>query len=151
MSVQAPAKPTGQFAAVEQSGLNLSGSVGSAGTAKKAELIAKNVSIGWLGQDGGEWCVVTSQDAAVSIEPYIENNVLYYRNSADTSRYLSVSNNGYVGFYNKHGSTGWTYDDKTEILTSLFANAQLSYWSTDNGYIYANADSGYTPLLVRFR
>jgi hypothetical protein len=34
------------------------------------------------------------------------------------------------------------------VLTSLYTNAQLSYWSTDNGYLYAN--SGYTPLTVVF-
>lgn len=149
MSVNAPEKPTTSFA--EHLTQSAQPSVAtSAGAAQRMELFAKGASIGWLGADSGQWCVVTSQDAAVSVEPYIWENVLYYRNAGDTSRYLSVSDgNHYVGFYNWYGARGWTLSSGG-VLTSLYSNAQLSYWSSDNGYVYANSDSGYTPLTVAF-
>lgn len=121
----------------------------AAGSAQKMQLFAQGASVGWLGEDSGQWCVVVSQDAAVSIEPYVYSSVLYYRNAAAQSRYLSVSDGyHYVGFYNWIGARGWTLSGN--ILTSLYTNAQLSYWSSDNGYIYANVGSGYTPLTVSF-
>src|ERR1022692_3059190 len=119
------------------------------GAAQTVELFANGASIGWLGQNSGQWCVATAKDAAVSIQPYIYNSVLYYRNAASSGRYLSVSDGAnYVGLYDWIGARGWRLDG--EVLTSLYTNAQLSYWSSDNGYIYANAGSGYTPLTVRF-
>jgi hypothetical protein len=147
VSAQAPEIPTGSFEeyiteAPEVERL-------SAGQSNKVELFANGASIGWLGGDSGQWCVVTSQDAAVSLEPYVWQGVLYYRNAADTSRYLSVSSGyNYVGFYNWIGARGWTLNGN--VLTSLYSNAQLSYWSSDNGYVYANSGSGYTPLTVVF-
>ena len=149
MSVQAPAIPSGSFAEQLQ---RAPGEIkaSAAGSSQKMQLFAKGASVGWLGEDSGQWCVVVSPDAAVSIEPYVSNSVLYYRNAADTSRYLSVSDGyNYVGFYNWIGARGWTLNGN--VLTSLYTNAQLSYWSSDNGYVYANAGSGYTPLTVSFQ
>ena len=145
MSTAAPTAPTGTFGDhVAESHLAASA---SSGTAKKVELFARGASIGWLGEDGGQWCVVTGSDAALSLESYLYGGILYFRNAADTSRYLSVSDGyHYVGFYNWIGATGWVLNGN--VLTSLYTNAQLSYWSTDNGYLYAN--SGYTPLTVVF-
>jgi hypothetical protein len=147
MSNEEPETPSGSFGDhLEQAPVTGS----SAGTAKKVELFAKGASIGWLGEDSGQWCVVTGQDAAVSLEPYVWKDVLYYRKADDTSRYLSVNDSyNYVGFYNWIGARGWTLNG--DVLTSLYSNAQLSYWSTDNGYVYANSGSGYTPLTVAFR
>lgn len=121
----------------------------AAGAAQKVQLFARGQSIGWLGENTGEWCVVVSQDAAVSLEPYVWKGILYYRNAADTSRYLSVSDRNHnVGFYNWLGAQGWTLNG--DVLTSLYSNEQLSYWSSENGYVYANGGSGYTPLTVSF-
>lgn len=148
MSTEAPEKPTGSFGDLLQEvpdQLTASGG----GTSQKVELFAKGASIGWLGEDSGQWCVVTSADAAVALDPYVYDNVLYYRNAADGSRYLSVSDGyNYVGFYNWIGARGWTLNG--DVLTSLYTNAQLSYWSSDNGYVYANSGSSYTPLTVKF-
>ncbi|MGH2721762.1 MAG: hypothetical protein ACRDJO_09175 [Actinomycetota bacterium] len=147
MSVQAPEQPSGSFGGYLQEDPNVGAS--AAGTAQKMQLFAKGAAIGWLGEDSGQWCIVTGQDAAVSLEPYVLKGVLYYRNAADTSRYLSVSDGyHYVGFYNWIGARGWTLNG--DVLTSLYTNEQLSYWSTDNGYVYANTGSGYTPLTVQF-
>jgi hypothetical protein len=71
---------------------------------------------------------------------------LYYK-KAGTKRYLSVSDGyHYIGFYNWIGARGWTLNGN--VLTSLYSNAQLSYYSSDNNYVYANAS--YTPLTVVF-
>lgn len=149
MSTTAPEAPSTSFAEYVQQAAPVTAAAAS-GAGQKVELFAHGASVGWLGQDSGQWCVVTTQDAAVSLETYVYGGVLYYRNAGDTSRYLSVSaGSNYVGFYNWYGARGWTLNDG--VLTSLYSNAQLSYWSTDNGYVYANSGSGYTPLTVAFR
>lgn len=147
MAMTQPAKPAGSFGEYitkipEQM-------KAAAPSSQKVELFAKGAPIGWLGEDSGQWCVVTGQGAAISIEPYVYRDVLYYRNAADTSRYMSVSDGyHYVGFYNWIGARGWTLNG--DVLVSLYTNAQLSFWSTDDGYVYANNGNGYTPLTVRF-
>lgn len=148
MAIQPPEKPSGSFGEhLEQVPSQIEAAV--SGTSRKVELFAHGASIGWLGQDSDQWCVVTSQDAAVSLEPYVWKGVLYYRNAADTSRYLSVSDGyHYVGFYNWLGARGWQLNGN--VLTSLYTNEQLSYWSSENGYVYANTANGYTPLTVQF-
>ena len=149
MSVEAPELPAGSFAESLQ---NFPGNIeaSASGVSQKVQLFAKGASIGWLGEDSGQWCVVVTSDAAVALESYVYSGVLYYRNAADTSRYLSVSDGyNYVGFYNWIGARGWTLNG--DVLTSLYTNAQLSYWSSDNGYVYANSGSGYTPLTVAFQ
>ncbi len=149
MASQAPVTPDTSFAEhVEQPPEAMLASGG--GTGQKVELFAKGASIGWLGQDSGEWCVVVGKDAAVSIEAYVWKDVLYYRNAENDARYLSVSATyNHVGFYNwSWGATGWTKSG--DVLTSLYSNAQLSIWSTDDRYVYANGGSGYTPVTVQF-
>jgi len=146
MSNEEPGTPAGSFGDLLTQAPVLAS---TAGAGQKVELFAKGASIGWLGENDGQWCVVTGADAAISLEAYVWQNVLYYRNSADTSRYLSVSDGyNYVGFYNWIGARGWTVNG--DVLTSLYTNAQLSYWSSDNGYVYANSGSSYTPLTVAF-
>ena len=145
MSTTAPDAPTGSF------GDHLAQAPAAAltgGQSHKVELFVKGASIGWLGENSDQWAVVTSQDAAVALVAYVHTDgVLYYRNAADDSRYLSVSDGyNYVGFYNWVGARGWTLNGG--VLTSLYTNAQLSLYSTDNGYLYAN--SGYTPVTVQF-
>ena len=149
MSTTAPEAPSTSFAEHLQQAAPAAQAAAS-GVGQKVELFAHGASVGWLGEDSGQWCVVTGQDAAVPLEAYVYGGVLYYRNAGDASRYLSVSDGyNYVGFYNWYGARGWTLNG--DVLTSLYSNAQLSYWSTDNGYVYANSGSGYTPLTVAFR
>lgn len=146
MSAPVPEMPSGSFGEYLEKPPD---SIAASGTSQKVELLAQGAPIGWLGEDSGQWCVVVSEDAAVSVEPYVWKGVLYYRNAAATSRYLSVSDGyNYVGFYNWIGARGWTLNGN--VLTSLYTNTQLSYWSSDNAYVYANAGSGYTPLTVSF-
>lgn len=147
MSVQAPPTPTGSFD--DYVSRAPGDATVTAGQRQKVELFAKDVSIGWLGSNADQWCVVTSEAAAVSLETYIWQNVLYYRNADDTSRYLSVSDGWhYVGFYNWLGARGWTL--KGDTLISEYTNAQLSYWSSEDNYVYANSGDGFTPLTVAF-
>src|SRR6266508_6327975 len=132
-TVEEPVKPSGSFAEQLEQQPAMAAAAAASGTAQKVELFAKGASIGWLGEDSGQWCVVTGQDSAVSLEPYVWGGVLYFRNAGDTSRYLSVSDGyHYVGFYNWIGARGWAQNGN--VLTSLYTNAQLSYWSSANGY-----------------
>jgi hypothetical protein len=152
MSTEAPVQPSGSFGdTIEEAGDQVPSQLlsATASTSQKMELFAKGASIGWLGENDGQWCVVTGADAAVALQPYVYDGVLYYRNAGDSSRYLSVSDGyNYVGFYNWIGARGWTLSGN--VLTSLYTNAQLSYYSSDNGYVYANSGSSYTPLTVEF-
>ncbi|HQX87370.1 hypothetical protein [Ornithinibacter sp.] len=145
MSEQEPQAPAGSFA--EHLAQSPSAAL-SGGQSNKVELFVQGGSIGWLGEDSGQWAVVTSQDAAVPLKAYVHTDgVLYYCNAGDDSRYLSVSDGyHYVGFYNWVGARGWTLNGG--VLTSLYTNAPLSIYSTGNGYLYAN--SGYTPVTVQF-
>lgn len=147
MAMTQPVKPAGSFGEyITQIPEQMKA---TASSSQRLELFAKGAPIGWLGENNRQWCVVTDKGAAISIEPYIHRDVLYYRNAADTSRYMSVSDGyNYVGFYNWIGARGWKLSG--DVLVSLYTGAQLSYWSTDDGYVYANSGSGYTPLTVRF-
>jgi hypothetical protein len=147
MSSKPPEQPSGSFEDYLKQELDgLSVSASSNGLGKKLELFAAGASIGWLGENSSEWGIITGKDAAVTIEPYVYNGVLYYK-QAGTKRYLSVSDGyHYIGFYNWIGARGWTLNGN--VLTSLYSNAQLSYYSSDNNYVYANAS--YTPLTVVF-
>jgi hypothetical protein len=143
-----PETPSGSFEQYVARDPGLAGA-SAQGPAQTVELFANGTSIGWLGQNSGQWCVATGKDAAASIQPYVYDSVLYYQNATSSGRYLSVSDGAhYVGFYNWSGARGWRLDG--DVLTSLYTNEQLSYWSSDNNYIYANTGSGYTPLTVRF-
>jgi len=125
------------------------------GTPKKLELFAEGVSIGWLGQDPDEWCVIVTEDSALSLVPYVYGDDLYYIREENPWAALEVSATyEYVGFYScSDGSipVTWGYDASTGILTSFYTGAQLSYWSIDDRHIYANGSSGYKPLTAFFK
>jgi hypothetical protein len=137
-------KPTSTFAEAMHAEPVLAESTGNF----KAALIGPDgVQLGWLGQNGGEWAIlVANESQAVTLESYPYNNVTYYR-IAGTSRYMSVSNNAYVGFYNWIGARGWTVRDGH--LVSDYNHQKLSLYSKDNGYLYAWDE--YTVLKVQFR
>ena len=101
----------------------------------KVGLFSAGVQIGWLGQNGGEWAVLTtdaSQAAVLELYPY--KGVSYYRIKG-SSRYMSVSNDAYIGFYNWLGATGFTLVGTH--LVSDHNHQKLSLYSTDNKYLYA--------------
>jgi hypothetical protein len=146
MTITEPAKPAGSFGEfITQAPASMKRAAASPFT---LELFANGTPIGWLGEDSKQWCIVTSQSSAVSIQPYVDSDVTYYQNAANTSRWLSVSASPYyVGFYNWTNARGWKLEG--DKLISLYSNQQLSFWSTGNGYVYANNSSGYTLLTVR--
>ena len=75
--------------------------------------------------------------------------VTYYLNAEDHSRFPSVSGSAhYVGFYDSNGATGWTLSGN--VLKSDYTGAPLSYWTRENGYVFANSESIYTGLTVEF-
>lgn len=101
--------------------------------------------LGWIGQNDDEWAIlVTDESKALTLELYPHNSINYYR-IKDTSRYMSVSRNAYVGFYNWSGATGWELDG--DHLVSDYNNQKLSLYSKDNQYLYAW--DKYTVLKVK--
>lgn len=104
------------------------------------------VQLGWLGENGSEWAILVSDpNKALTLESYPYGGVMYYR-IRGTSRYMSVSNNAYVGFYNWIGARGWTRNGTR--LISDYNHQAMSLYSKDNGYIYAWDE--YSVLDVRF-
>ena len=151
MQASGPAHPTGSFgdqfpavAATPQPPVEAD----HLGPPKRVELFDAGVSIGWLGEDAHEWCLVANPGAAVSVRSLLSaEGVLYYVTAGDTSRYLSVGGLHHsVGFYGQSGATGWTLSG--DVLTSQYTDAALSYWSRADGWVYANASAGYRPLTV---
>ena len=119
------------------------------------ELFAGGRSIGWLGKDSHNWCVVVaSSDAAVQLTSYWDKNVLYYRRAASTLSWLSVSDTQLasgehkVGFYNWIDARGWQLRDGG--LWSSYTNSGLSYRPGINSDICTNASAGYTSLAAVF-
>ncbi|MEO7268591.1 MAG: alkaline phosphatase family protein [Knoellia sp.] len=128
---------------------------GPARTQGKVELFADERSIGWLGQDSHNWCVVVaSSDAAVQLTSYWEKGVQYYRRPSGTLLWLSVSDpqlasgEHKVGFYDWHDARGWQLSDGG--LRSSYTNSGLSYRPNTNKDVCTNASAGYTPLTVVF-
>lgn len=101
----------------------------------KMSLFSQGVHLGWLGENGSEWAVlVTDPKQALTLELYPYNGVNYYRIKG-SSRYMSVSDQAYVGFYNWLGATGFKMQGTH--LVSDYNSQKLSLYSTDNGYLYA--------------
>jgi hypothetical protein len=113
----------------------------------KISLYLGGCHIGWFGRDSSDWAIlVADKSKAVTLEHYPYDNVDYYR-IKDTSRYLSVSNNDYVGFYNWFGATGWGRNGPR--LISDYNHQVLSLKSKDNGYLYAKDE--YAFLEAEFK
>ncbi|MDJ1485700.1 hypothetical protein QNI16_34790 [Cytophagaceae bacterium YF14B1] len=116
-------------------------------TTFKMGLFSNGVQLGWMGQTDSGWAVlVTDESKAIRLEQYPYNGVTYFRIATDTSRYMSVSNNSYIGFYNWLSATGFTL--KGSHLVANYNGQQLSLYSTDNAYLYAW--DAYTVLEVKF-
>lgn len=117
-------------------------------TSFKAALLGPDgTQLGFMGEDGAGWAVLVAEASkAVTLESYPYNGVTYYRNVA-SGKYLSVSNQAYVGFYGWAGATGWVLSGKK--LISQFNQQTLSLYSKDNGYLYAW--DKYTVLTLDFR
>jgi hypothetical protein len=111
----------------------------------KLALYSKGHQMGWLGQNSGEWAIlVADEKQALILEYYPYNGVTYYRKKG-TGRYMSVSDQAYIGFYAWLGATGFTM--KGEHLVSDYKGQQLSFYSIENAYLYAW--DKYTVLEVK--
>lgn len=122
----------------------------STGTFKLALSGPDGVQLGWLGCDGSGYAVlVADENKAVTLESYPHENSTYYR-ILGTKRWMSVSNQDYVGFYEVLGwlqATPFTKDDSGHLI-SQYNHQKLSLYSKDDGYLYCWND--YTVLTVRF-
>lgn len=120
--------------------------LGEATNEFKVALSSNGVHVGWLGINSGEWAILVTDPAqAVTLELYPYKGVNYYRIKG-TSRYMSVSDRAYVGFYNWIGARGWTKEGSH--LKSDYNSQKLSFLSKDDGYLYAW--DKYTLLEVNF-
>ncbi|MDJ1470397.1 hypothetical protein [Xanthocytophaga flava] len=112
----------------------------------KMGLFSNGVQLGWMGQTDAGWAIlVTDETKAIQLEQYPYNGTDYFR-IKDTSRYMSVSNNSYIGFYSWTSATGFTL--KGSHLVAGYNGQQLSLYSKDNAYLYAW--DAYTVLDVKF-
>lgn len=101
----------------------------------KVSLFSQGVQLGWLGENGSEWAIlVTDPKQALTLELYPYNGVNYYRIKG-TGRYMSVSDRAYIGFYNWLGASGFKVQGTH--LVSDYNGQKLSFYSKDNGYLYA--------------
>lgn len=101
--------------------------------------------IGWVGRNSSNWAVLATDTDKLEFEAYVHSNKTYYK-IPDESGYMSVSNNGYIGFY------GWsaasTFHQDNGFLVSDYNQQRLSLYSPDNGFLYCHND--YTQLKVKF-
>jgi hypothetical protein len=105
-----------------------------------------NQPIGWLGRDSANWAILaTDQAKRLVLEAYVNGDKTYYK-IPDEARYMSVSNNAYIGFYGWSGAS--TFHQEGEYLISDHNGQALSFYSPENGYLYCYDD--YTRLKVKF-
>jgi hypothetical protein len=124
-------KPTTTFAAAMEA--NAPAATGQI-NAFRIALSSGGVQLGWMGQNDSGWAILVSDvSKALTLELYPYVNVNYYR-IKDTDRYMSVSNQAYVGFYGWSGARGWTMSGSH--LVSQYNNQPLSYYSKENAYLY---------------
>jgi hypothetical protein len=94
---------------------------------------ANGAEIGELGVNDSGWCIIVPRGQGTKLKMYLYGNNWYIRKADDLSSYLSVSNNAYAGFYGWSGASPMTLTDK---LRCAYNNQNLSFYSTDNGYLY---------------
>jgi len=95
------------------------------------KLSNNGLPLGWLGRNSSDWAVLA--DAPLALEQYIHDGKTYFKIPGE-SKYMSVSNNAYIGFYGWSGAT--VFHSEGEYLVSDYNGQKLSMYSTDNGYLY---------------
>ena len=93
--------------------------------------------IGWVGRNSSNWAVLTTDTDKLNLEAYVYSNKTYYK-IPNESRYMSVSNNDYVGFYGWSGAS--TFHQDGDYLVSEYNEQRLSFYSPENGYLYCHED-----------
>jgi hypothetical protein len=101
--------------------------------------------IGWLGRDSSNWAVLANDGEKLTLEAYVYGDKTYYKIPSE-ARYMSVSRNAYIGFYNWSG--GSTFHQEGDYLVSDYNGQKLSFYSPENGYLYCYDD--YTKLRIKF-
>ena len=101
--------------------------------------------IGWVGRNSSGWAVLATDADRLNLEAYINGGTTYYK-VAGESRYMSVSNRDYIGFYSWSGASAFHRDG--DYLVSDYNNQRLSFYSPENGYLYCY--DKYTQLKVAF-
>ena len=101
--------------------------------------------VGWLGRNSANWAVLVNDGEKLSLEAYIYGDKTYYK-IPNESRYMSVSNNDYIGFYSWSGAS--TFHQEGDYLLSDYNGQKLAIYSPENGYLYCYDD--YTKLRVKF-
>jgi hypothetical protein len=89
--------------------------------------------VGELGVNDRGWCIIVPAGKGTILSMYLYGNNWYIRKADDSSKYLSVSNQAYAGFYSWSGAAAMTLTDK---LRCAYNDQDLSFYSTDNGYLY---------------
>jgi len=108
------------------------------------ELLKDERPIGYLNRDDADWAVLS--DDPLNLEHYMYAGATYYRVGADDSRYMSISNQAYVGCYNWQGAT--TFQLQGGNLVSDRNGQKLSLYSQDNRYLFCWDQ--YSVLGVKF-
>ncbi|GAA3265522.1 hypothetical protein Dvina_16905 [Dactylosporangium vinaceum] len=129
------ARPAGAFQAVAE--VDASGSRASEPASQAAsatfgiKLSHNGLALGWLGRNSSGWAVLA--DSPLLLEQYIYDGKTYFRVPGE-SKYMSISDQSYVGFYAWSGAT--VFHQEGEHLVSDYNGQKLSMYSTDNGYLY---------------
>lgn len=120
-----PVRPSGPFEAA----------VSRAEGSLKLQVSYKGTDLGFVGVNEDGYCVIVDSNP-LEFTKYVKDNTLYLETqwNGDTY-YLSISHKAYVGLYSWRGASGWSLDNNK--LTSQYNGQDLSYYGTDDGYLYA--------------
>ncbi|QCX75053.1 hypothetical protein C9F11_06765 [Streptomyces sp. YIM 121038] len=86
---------------------------------------------GYLNRNGDNWAIY-SQDP-LTLEFYEWKGVTYYKIPGE-GRYLSVSNNGYGGFYGWSGASSFRLTDDKELVSNY--NGQRASFRNGEPWVY---------------
>lgn len=128
-------RPAGPFQAASDIDGSGSRSTEAPPQAKSAtfgiKLSNNGLPLGWLGRNSSDWAVLA--DSPLVLEQYIHDGKTYFKVPGE-SKYMSISNQAYIGFYAWSGAT--VFHQEGEYLVSDYNGQKLSMYSTDNGYLY---------------
>jgi hypothetical protein len=129
-------RPAGPFQAASDIDASGSGVATEAppqanGATFSIKLSDNGLPLGWLGRNSSDWAVLA--DSPLMLEQYIHGGKTYFKIPGE-SKYMSINNNAYIGFYGWAGAT--VFHQEGEYLVSDHNGQKVSMYSTDNGYLY---------------
>lgn len=94
--------------------------------------------VAYMGNDSDGWVKLVDSDAATSFEPYKYEGVQYYKVAGGPwdGYYLSLNDKAYLGLYSWNGASGWKLTNEHHMI-SEYNNQHVSYYSEDDGWVYA--------------